>query len=175
MKKYVYFIVAFVFLITKRTSNYRVIINKLSYCQFLMNDQLCVLTNNTSKLFDKLLIVVLTDDHKTLFLPFFTFSCKSLKFSTKWYTKLCILVDPFLRNCTTKSNFLEPKKALAFKGLKKNKIFSKLFQTGQIEFLTYFQSYLAKKMNLKNFCTFSLIAKQRMINNTVFALSLIHI
>ena len=25
-----------------------------------------------------------------------TFSCKSLKFSTKWYTKLCILVDPFL-------------------------------------------------------------------------------
>ena len=31
-----------------------------------------------------------------------TFSCKSLKFSTKWYTKLCILVDPFLRNSVTK-------------------------------------------------------------------------
>ena len=30
------------------------------------------------------------------------YSCKSLKFSTKWYTKLCILVDPFLRNCVTK-------------------------------------------------------------------------
>ena len=33
------------------------------------------------------------------------FSCKSLKFSTEWYTKFCILVDPFLRNCVTKSNF----------------------------------------------------------------------
>ena len=26
---------------------------------------------------------------------FLTFSWKSLKLSTKWYTKLCILVDPF--------------------------------------------------------------------------------
>ena len=45
-----------------------------------------------------------------------TFLCKSLKFSTKWYTKLCILVDPFLRNCVTKSNFRylkkKPKKRL---------------------------------------------------------------
>ena len=32
-----------------------------------------------------------------------TFSYKSLKFSTKWYTKLCVLVDPFLRNCVKKS------------------------------------------------------------------------
>ena len=52
-----------------------------------------------------------------------TFSCKSLKFSTKWYTKLCILVDPFLRNCVAKSNFRyffkkKPKKALALKGLR---------------------------------------------------------
>ena len=27
-----------------------------------------------------------------------TFSCKSLKFPTKWYTALCNLVDPVLRN-----------------------------------------------------------------------------
>ena len=52
-----------------------------------------------------------------------TCSCKSLKFCTKWYTKLCILVDPFLRNCVTKLNFRyflkkSPKKALALKGLK---------------------------------------------------------
>ena len=39
-----------------------------------------------------------------------TFSCKSLKFSTKGYTKLCILVDPFLRNYVTKSNFRYLKK-----------------------------------------------------------------
>ena len=48
-------------------------------------------------------------------------SCKSLKFSTKLYTKLCILVDPFLRNCVTKSNFQyfykKKKKALALEGL----------------------------------------------------------
>ena len=30
---------------------------------------------------------------------------KRIKFATKWYTELCILVDPFLRNCVTKSNF----------------------------------------------------------------------
>ena len=30
---------------------------------------------------------------------------KRIKFATKWYTKLCILVDPILRNCVTKSNF----------------------------------------------------------------------
>ena len=54
-----------------------------------------------------------------------TFSYKSLKFSTKWYTKLCILVDPFLRNCVAKTNFRSfflkkgnKKKALALKGLK---------------------------------------------------------
>ena len=47
-----------------------------------------------------------------------TFSCKSLKFSKKWYTKLCILVDPFLRN--TKSKIRTQKKALALKGLKGN-------------------------------------------------------
>ena len=46
-----------------------------------------------------------------------------MKFSTKWYTKLCILVDPFLRNCVTKSKFRylkkkAQKKALALKGLK---------------------------------------------------------
>ena len=49
-----------------------------------------------------------------------TFSCKSLKFSTKWYTKLCILVDPFLRNCVKFSIFFlkkAQKKALALKGL----------------------------------------------------------
>ena len=50
-----------------------------------------------------------------------TFSCKGLKFTTKWYTKLCILVDPFLRNCVTKSNFRylkkRQKKALTLKGL----------------------------------------------------------
>ena len=39
-------------------------------------------------------------------------------------TKLCILVDPFLRNCVTKSNFRyflkkAQKKALALKGLKR--------------------------------------------------------
>ena len=52
-----------------------------------------------------------------------TFSCKSLKFSIKLSTKLCILVDPFLRNRVTKSNFRyfkkkkAQKKALALKGL----------------------------------------------------------
>ena len=30
---------------------------------------------------------------------------KRIKFATKWYTELCILVDTFLRNCVTKSNF----------------------------------------------------------------------
>ena len=45
-----------------------------------------------------------------------TFSCKSLKFSTKWYTKLCILVDPFLSNCVTKSNFRYLKKKSPKKG-----------------------------------------------------------
>ena len=47
-----------------------------------------------------------------------TFSCKSLKFSTKWYTKLCILVDPFLRNCVTKSDVLYLKKKPHKKELK---------------------------------------------------------
>ena len=47
---------------------------------------------------------------------------KILKFSTKWYTKLCILVDPVLRNCLSKSNFRYflkkgQKKALTLKGL----------------------------------------------------------
>ena len=41
---------------------------------------------------------------------------------TKWYTKLCNLVGPFLRNCVTTSNFQYflnkgQKKALAIKGL----------------------------------------------------------
>ena len=58
-----------------------------------------------------------------------TFSCKSLKFPRKWYTKLCIFVDPFLKNCVTKSNFRSffskkgQKKALALKGLIKRKTF----------------------------------------------------
>ena len=39
-----------------------------------------------------------------------TFSCKSMKVSTKLYTKLCNSVDPFLRNCVTKSNFQYKKK-----------------------------------------------------------------
>ena len=33
-----------------------------------------------------------------------TFSCKSLKFPTKWYRKLCNSVDLFLRNCKIKVN-----------------------------------------------------------------------
>ena len=60
--------------------------------------------------------------HSENYESFLTFSCKSLKFPTKWYTKLCNLVDPFLRNCVTKSNFQYlkknwPKKAPVLKGL----------------------------------------------------------
>ena len=43
--------------------------------------------------------------HSQNYVEILKFSCKSLKFSSNWYTKLCILVDPFLRNCVTKSNF----------------------------------------------------------------------
>ena len=35
--------------------------------------------------------------HSESYETILTFSCKSLKFSTKWYTKLSILVDPFLK------------------------------------------------------------------------------
>ena len=72
-------------------------------------------------------IVVTSDScnsgHSENYENLLTFSCKSLKFSTKWYTKLCILVDSFLRNCVTKSNFRyfffkAQKKALALKGLR---------------------------------------------------------
>ena len=49
-----------------------------------------------------------------IWIYFLTFSCKSLKFHTKWYTNL---VHPFLRNCVTKSIFQYLKKKL--KGLKR--------------------------------------------------------
>ena len=46
-----------------------------------------------------------------------TFSYKSLKFSTKWYTKLCILVDPFLQSQIFDIYFKKAqKKALHLKG-----------------------------------------------------------
>ena len=33
------------------------------------------------------------------------FSCKSLKSPIESYAKLCNSIDPFLKNCVTKSNF----------------------------------------------------------------------
>ena len=48
--------------------------------------------------------------HSENYENFLTFLSKSLKFPTKWYTKLCNLVDPFLRNCITKLNFQYLKK-----------------------------------------------------------------
>ena len=44
-------------------------------------------------------------EHSENYKKILTFSCKSLKVSTKWFTKLCILIDLFLRNCVTKPNF----------------------------------------------------------------------
>ena len=66
--------------------------------------------------------MTVTPDTVKILKNILTFSCKSMKFSTKWYTKLCILVDPVLRNCVTKSNFRycfkkRSKKALALKEL----------------------------------------------------------
>ena len=79
-----------------------------------------------------------TPDTVKIFEVFFL--CKSLKLCTKWYTELWILVDPVLqRNCVTKSNFRYLKKGQKGSKGKKN-FFSKLFQTGQIEFQTCFQS-----------------------------------
>ena len=49
-------------------------------------------------------------EHSQNCIKILTSSYKNLKFSTKWYTKLCILFDPFLRNCVTKSNFRYLKK-----------------------------------------------------------------
>ena len=40
-----------------------------------------------------------------------TFSCASLIFPTKWYTKLCNLVDQFLRNCVTNFQYFLENKA----------------------------------------------------------------
>ena len=55
-------------------------------------------------------IVVTSDScssgHSENYERILTFSCKSLNFSTKWYT----LVYPFPRNCVTKSNFQFKKK-----------------------------------------------------------------
>ena len=39
-----------------------------------------------------------------------------MKFPTKWYTKLCKLVDSFLRNCVRKSSFQYVKKKTTKKG-----------------------------------------------------------
>ena len=66
---------------------------------------------------------VVTPDTVKIMKIIWHFSYKSLKFPTKWFTKFCILVDPFLRNCVTISNFQYlkkywPKKAPVLKGLR---------------------------------------------------------
>ena len=55
---------------------------------------------------------------------------ESLKFRTKWYTKLCNSIDPFLRKLRYKVKFSilkekRPKKALALKGLNNFEKFGK--------------------------------------------------